>query len=142
MNKKNLVKIKVTDHGSEYVQPEFAGDYVRCGDIEFRMPWHINKVNIKTTDAPKDGCTVSWHYHDVFKKLAYVYIDLDSVESMNERFGPKMLLESSKLYSKTKLRKLARSKDFKEKRYSFFSYDFVGWLLGQKTKTFGMSGGF
>jgi len=123
-----LVKIKISKRG-------YQCDYTLIGAAEFKAAgldygtFCLNLVNISCTDKnPK--AYVAWHFHDVFKKLSYVYVDADSLE---DEFGPKFYLESNRLYSITKLRALRRSKDYQNQRYAFFSYKFVEHLLGNKT---------
>ena len=80
---------------------------------------------------------LSWYYHDVFKKLTYIYWDADSGNEY-----PKFYLESVKLYHKTKLKSLACKKEFKNKNFAFFFYGEVERLLKRKVTSQGMSGLF
>ena len=133
-----LRKIKIErDHGGKHLfigPKEFEKANITTSQVQV-----VDKVNIRCLDKAEKSC-VSWHYHDVFRKITYLYVDVDT---LNDEYGPVYYLESDKLYSKTKLKKLAKSKNFKERNYSFFSYDFVEHLLGLNTKTdFGLSGLF
>ena len=117
MDKSKLIKIKVTDTGGEQVY----FDYNNKLKIEY-------KQNINTFDTEKN---ISWYYHDVYKKLTYLL--------WNPSDG-RMYLDSSKLFSKTKLLKLSKTKSFKNEDFAFFKYGYVQKLLGITQTSNGMSG--
>jgi predicted metallo-beta-lactamase superfamily hydrolase len=97
-------KIKVKDLGREILISDDHGNLLFLG-----------KENIKIMVDQENRKTVSWYFHDVFKKLDHVFFTIE--ESRNVFY-----LESEKLIDKTKLKKLVKSQDFKNKRFAFFNY--------------------
>ncbi len=121
MKQENLQKIQVTDNGGTQVfLPKHS--------------LHVSKENIKMLETDE---VVSWYYHDIYNKLTYVYYDTESPADK-----PHFYLEAKKLYSVVKLRKLAKTKAFEDRQYSFFFYGIVQKLIGEKPLASGMSGLF
>lgn len=118
-----LVKIKVRDtYGEDIIVPT-------TGSSLF-----LSKCNIKALESKQP---ISWHYHNVYKKIKYVYWDSES-----DSETPKFYLEENKLYNYRKLNKLYKSDNFKQQKYSFFFYGEVERLLKHPVTNKGMSGLF
>lgn len=133
-NKENQIKLEVKDLIKYKVKDRYSGSsIVFMDDSNTDYLYSIKKMNIKTLN----GESISWYDHDVFKKLNYIYWDPDSGSEY-----PEFYLEEDKLYSKTKLRKLKRSKNFKERNFAFFNYGLVERLLGLEPTSEGLSGLF
>lgn len=83
------------------------------------------------------GDSLSWHYHEVFKKLKYVYYC-----AKKKRFW----LPKSKLYSKTKCKALYKKKNFKGRlvvdHFTFFKKGYLQDIIGVSKTEEGMSGLF
>jgi len=97
-------KIKVKDLGREILIKDDQGNLLFLG-----------KENIKIMADQENKKTVSWYFHDVFKKVKHVYFKKEKGENV-------FYLESEKLINKTKLKKLVKSQDFKNQRFAFFNY--------------------
>ena len=90
------------------------------GDLLF-----IPKENLRGTSVE----CVSWHFHDVYQDLKGKKLILKIDDNGHRNF----YLDDSELYDLNKINTLRESDGFKNKRYSFFFYDRVLKLLGEKT---------
>lgn len=97
-------KIKVKDLGREILIQDDAGNLLFLG-----------KENVKIMAKKENKKTVSWYFHDIFKKIDHVFFTIEDGRNV-------FYLNSEKLINKSKLKKLVKSLDFKNKRYAFFNY--------------------
>ena len=119
---RNLVKVEC-DHSSSHVCFTYGGRF--------------HKLPIENVISLEHNQCVSWYPKDVFKKFKYIYIDQNFTDYI------KMLVPVKDLFSKTKLKRLAKTEEFINEKYTFFNYGYVRSLLNLKgSKDLGMSGLF
>lgn len=101
----NLRKITVKDLGKEVVIHDDHGNIMFLG-----------KENIRILTDVKNRQTVSWYYHDIFKKISHVYFTKEDGRNV-------FYLSKETLISKRKIKALIKSENYMAQRLAFFNYD-------------------
>jgi hypothetical protein len=84
----------------------------------------FNLVNVKSVQS---GQGISWYHHDVYKAGPLTLTLKRSPEGQLQAFA-----NETELYDLEKLKALAESKTFIERKFAFFFYDEVNRLLGRE----------